>query len=54
MDHKPDNRKKEADGRIDGAIIWKPADYDWMDKPVPLYEKEGQTGQETQKEDAER
>lgn len=53
MDHKTDNRKKEA-VETDGAIIWKPADYDWMDKQDPLYEKEGQTEQEAQKEDEER
>lgn len=30
--------RKSDETPDDGAMVWKPADYDWMDKPEPRYE----------------
>ncbi len=43
-DKRTDKRTDEREPVSDGAIRWYPADYDWMDKDEPVYERDFEPG----------
>ncbi len=39
-----DKRTDKREPVSEGAIRWYPADYDWMDEPDPVYERDFRPG----------